>query len=60
VADVEWLAVGLIIGLLVGIPLGWVMAQVARPQPPPAQPASVVFERDEKGRVTGIHYVPAK
>jgi ABC-type antimicrobial peptide transport system permease subunit len=57
VAEQEWLIVGLVIGLLVGIPIGWLISQVlSRIQS--VQPASVVFDRDEHGRVTAIHYVP--
>jgi len=59
-AESDWLLVGLLIGVMVGIPLGWILAQYVRPaQAQPAHAsASVVFERDEKGRITGIHYVP--
>jgi hypothetical protein len=53
-AEVEWLAIGLVIGLLVGIPVGWIMAQMFMR----VAPASVVFDRDSEGRITGIHYVP--
>jgi len=59
-AESEWLVAGLLIGVMVGIPLGWILAQYVRPahaQPAQAS-ASVVFDRDEKGRITGIHYVP--
>jgi hypothetical protein len=61
VADAEWLAIGFLIGVLVGIPLGWLLFQSAvqtRQQPQQAR-ASVVFDRDEAGRITAIHYVPA-
>jgi hypothetical protein len=59
-AEAEWLAVGLVLGLIIGIPLGWVIAQTfTRPaQAAQAAPASVVFDRDSEGRITGIHYVP--
>jgi uncharacterized membrane-anchored protein YhcB (DUF1043 family) len=56
-ADHEWLLVGLVIGLLVGIPIGWLIAQVLM-KAQPAQAASVVFDRDEQGRIVAIHYVP--
>jgi hypothetical protein len=56
VAEHEWLLVGLVIGLVIGIPIGWLISQVlSRIQP--VQSASVVFDRDEQGRVTAIHYV---
>jgi uncharacterized membrane-anchored protein YhcB (DUF1043 family) len=53
-AEHDWLVVGFIIGLLVGIPIGWLAAQLVTRQ----YPASVVFERDEQGRIVAIHYVP--
>jgi hypothetical protein len=57
--DAEWLAVGFLIGVLVGIPLGWLLLQYAvQPRQQQAR-ASVVFDRDEAGRITAIHYVPA-
>jgi hypothetical protein len=52
--EVEWLAIGLAIGLLVGIPIGWIIAQMFTK----TTHASVVFDRDSEGRITGIHYVP--
>jgi len=48
------LAIGIVIGLLVGIPLGWILCWSLMQM----VPASVVFDRDEEGRITGIHYVP--
>jgi hypothetical protein len=46
--------VGLIAGIFIGIPLGWILAQMlAKPAP-----SSVVFDRDQQGRISGIHYVP--
>jgi len=54
VADSDWLLAGFVIGLLVGIPLGFIIAQIFKP----SGSASVVFERDREGRITGIHYVP--
>jgi uncharacterized membrane-anchored protein YhcB (DUF1043 family) len=53
-ADTDWLIAGLIIGLLVGVPLGWIFAQYKRAE---TQPQSAVFDRDEEGRIVGIHYV---
>ena len=60
-ADAEWLAIGFLIGVLVGIPLGWLLLQsLVQPRQQPQQVrASVVFDRDETGRITAIHYVPA-
>jgi ABC-type antimicrobial peptide transport system permease subunit len=50
----DWLLVGLIVGIFVGIPLGWILTQImAKPAP-----SSVVFDRDQEGRISGIHYVP--
>jgi hypothetical protein len=59
VREAEWLAIGLVVGLLIGIPLGWILFQIFRRtiiEVP--YPASVIFDRDEQGRVTAIHYVP--
>jgi hypothetical protein len=53
-SDKDWLIAGLILGVLVGIPLGWILAQAIAKQ----APSSVVFERDQQGRISGIHYVP--
>jgi hypothetical protein len=53
-ADSDWMIVGLIAGIFIGIPLGWILAQMlAKPAP-----SSVVFDRDQQGRISGIHYVP--
>jgi len=52
--DEASLALGLVVGLLVGIPIGWVMAWLVLQ----GRAASVVFDRDSEGRITGIHYVP--
>ena len=51
--------VGLLIGVFVGISLGWILAQSLL-KPSQTVPSSVVFDRDEQGRITGIHYVPLK
>jgi ABC-type antimicrobial peptide transport system permease subunit len=56
-AESDWLIAGVIIGALIGIPLGWILAQAL--SRPAAQPSSVVFDRDQEGRISGIHYVPA-
>jgi len=54
-AESGWFAAGAVLGLIVGIVIGFIIAgAVARPQ------GSVVLERDEKGRIVGIHYLPAK
>jgi ABC-type antimicrobial peptide transport system permease subunit len=60
--DAEWLAIGFLIGVLVGIPLGWLLLQSlvqTGQQPQQRARASVLFDRDEAGRITAIHYVPA-
>lgn len=54
-ADSDWLIAGLLIGLLVGIPFGWMISQMTFNS---NKPQSVTFDRDEDGRITGIHYVP--
>lgn len=52
-AESDWLLVGLITGIFIGIPLGWILAQITvKPAP-----SSVVFDRDQEGRISGIHYV---
>ena len=49
-----YLIAGLLIGMPLGIVVGWLLANtVTAPSP-----ASVVFQRDEQGRITEIHYVP--
>jgi hypothetical protein len=53
-ADSDWLLTGIIIGVLIGVPLGYIILQIFKPR----EQASVVFERDKEGRVSGIHYVP--
>ena len=57
-AEQDWFVVGLLVGLLVGVPIGWLIAQALVKLPPAQAPASVVFDRDEQGRVLAIHYVP--
>jgi ABC-type antimicrobial peptide transport system permease subunit len=53
-AESDWLLAGLIVGIFVGIPLGWILTQImVKPAP-----SSVVFDRDQEGRISGIHYVP--
>jgi len=54
-AESDWLIAGVIVGIFIGIPLGWILAQIAvKPAP-----SSVVFDRDQEGRISGIHYVPS-
>lgn len=48
----EWFIAGVVVGVLVGFILG---ANVFRLR---ESTASVMFERDEQGRITGIYYVP--
>ncbi len=54
-AESDWLVAGVLVGVLVGIPIGWLIAQFLKPK---EAPASVVFDRDQEGRISGIHYVP--
>jgi uncharacterized membrane-anchored protein YhcB (DUF1043 family) len=58
VAEQDWFVVGLLVGLLVGVPIGWLIAQVLMKLPAAQATASVVFDRDEQGRIVAIHYVP--
>jgi ABC-type antimicrobial peptide transport system permease subunit len=57
VAEQDWLLVGIVIGLLIGIPIGWLISQVLL-KIQPMQAASIVFDRDEQGRIVAINYVP--
>jgi uncharacterized membrane-anchored protein YhcB (DUF1043 family) len=57
-AEHDWFVVGLFVGLLIGVPIGWLIAQVVTKQFPAQAQASVIFDRDEQGRVVAIHYVP--
>jgi len=54
VAEPGWFLAGLAVGIIIGFVAGFAVARYL------AQPthAAVVFERDEKGRITAIHYVP--
>ena len=54
-AEVDWLIAGIFIGVLIGIPIGYILLQALKPR----EQASVIFERDQEGRISGIHYVPA-
>jgi len=49
--DVDKFAIGFAIGALIGFILGVLFADRF------STPASIVFERDESGRIVGIHYV---
>ncbi len=54
-AEPGWFAAGAVLGLIVGVFIGMVIAgAIARGQ------GSVVLDRDDKGRIVGIHYIPAK
>jgi hypothetical protein len=46
-------ALGLLVGLLIGLPLGWILAMTFIK----ATPQSIIFERDERGRIREIHYI---
>jgi hypothetical protein len=54
VAESGWFLAGLAVGIIIGFLAGFAVSRYL------AQPsyASVVFERDEKGRIAAIHYVP--
>jgi hypothetical protein len=49
------LVLGFLVGLLIGFPLGWVLAMSLVRTPP----QSIIFERDERGRIRKIHYIGA-
>ena len=49
-----WLIAGVLIGFLVGLAVGLTLSGWLR-----EGPASIVFERDESGRILGIYYAPA-
>lgn len=53
-AESGWFLAGLAVGIIIGFVAGFAVSRYL------AQPmhASVVFERDEKGRIAAIHYVP--
>jgi len=50
----DWSITILFIGILIGIPIGWILAQTFMK----LSAGSVIFDRDEQGRISGIHYVP--
>jgi Na+/H+ antiporter NhaA len=54
VPEHDSLLVGILIGLIIGLPVGMAIAFILRQ----VQLASVVFDRDEQGRIVAIHYVP--
>ena len=51
----DGMVIGLLIGVLVGIPLGWMIAQMFLK---PSGTGSILFERDQNGLISAIHYVP--
>jgi hypothetical protein len=53
-ADSEGVIVGAIIGIIVGFLLALIILGYLTKQP---TYASVIFERDESGRIVAIHYV---
>jgi len=59
VADAGWFVAGVVIGVVIGFLLGFTLSRYISPaQLQQPLHASVVFERDESGRITAIHYVP--
>jgi len=46
----EALIIGIVLGLILGAMLAYMLVK--------EKPVSVMFDRDEEGRVTAIHYVP--
>jgi H+/Cl- antiporter ClcA len=59
-ADSGWFIAGLVVGAAIGFMLGLSLSRYLQQQQQPVQPpmsASVVFDRDEAGKITGIHYV---
>jgi ABC-type antimicrobial peptide transport system permease subunit len=50
----DWSITILFIGIFIGIPIGWILAQTLMK----ISSSSVIFERDQQGRISGIHYVP--
>jgi hypothetical protein len=53
-AESDWLLTGIVIGVLIGIPIGCILVQLFKPK----EQASVIFDRDTEGKISGIHYVP--
>jgi len=53
-AEHEWIVVGVVLGILIGIPLGALLYRLLSAQ----GPGTVVFDRDDRGRIVAIHYVP--
>lgn len=53
-ADSGWFIAGFVIGVAVGVVAGYMLSRfISAPMH-----ASVVFDRDESGRISAIHYVP--
>jgi len=48
------LIIGFLMGIFVGIPIGWIVAQAIAG----SKPSSVIFDRNQEGQITSIHYVP--
>jgi hypothetical protein len=58
VAESGWFIAGVVIGVVVGILVGFALSRyISSAQFQQPLYASVVFERDESGRITAIHYV---
>jgi len=48
----DYFIIGSILGFIVGAVVGYLVSR--------SRSESVVFERDDKGRITAIHYVKAR
>jgi hypothetical protein len=53
VAESGWFLTGLAVGIVIGFLAGLAISRYLQPAY-----ASIVLDRDEKGRVTAIHYLP--
>jgi len=51
--NTEWLLIGVAIGILIGILL-WLLIIMLKGN---REQASVIFDRDQSGKIIGIHYV---
>jgi len=54
--DAGWFIAGFVIGVIIGVVAGYMLSRHLTQAV--IAPASVVFERDENGRIMAIHYVP--
>jgi hypothetical protein len=54
-----YLVVGIVIGAVLGFAIGVAILGFVAKQKELLTPASVVFERDKRGYITAIHYIPA-